>query len=67
MKENDFQHPFIEQIERFKVQFFTDILSTNSKLPKCGFAVFCDVFIVQVDIAMMMKKQYFVQLYLKTS
>ena len=31
---------FIEQIERFKVQFCTDILSSNSKLATCG-AVFC--------------------------
>ena len=57
MKENDFQHSFIEQIECFKVQFFTDIVSSNSKLPKCDIAVFCDMFIAQVDIAMMIKKK----------
>ena len=47
---------FIEQIERFKVQFCTNILSSNSKLPKCGFAVFCDTFTAQVDTAMTIKK-----------
>ena len=41
---------FIEQIEHFKVQFCTDILSSNSKLHKCGIAVFCDMFIKQVHI-----------------
>ena len=43
-------------IECFKVQFLTDILASNSKLPKCGIAVFCDMFIAQVDIAMTIKK-----------
>ena len=52
---------FIEQIERFKVQVCTDILSSNSKLPRCGIAVFCDMFIAQVDIAMTIKEQYIVQ------
>ena len=56
MKENYLQHDFIEQIERFKVQLLSDSLSTNSKLKKwCGFAVFRDVFIVQVDPAMTIK------------
>ena len=31
-------------IENFKVQFCTDILSSNSKLPKCGIAVFWYVY-----------------------
>ena len=61
MKENDLQHYFIEQIERFKVQLLSDILSSNSELKQCGVAVFCDVFIVQVDIAMTIKKRYIVQ------
>ena len=52
---------FIEQIERFKVQFCTDILSSNSKLLKCGIAVFCDMIIAQVDLAMTIKKRYIVQ------
>ena len=47
---------FIEQIERFKVQFCTDILLSNSKLPKCGIAVFCDMYIAHVDIVMTIKK-----------
>ena len=34
MKENDFQLSFIEQIEHFKVQFSTDILSTDSNIAK---------------------------------
>ena len=63
MKESYFQHSFIEQIEHFKVLFFADILSTNSKLGKCNIAVFCDMVIAQVDIAMMIKKQYIVQAY----
>ena len=59
MKESYF-HSFIEQIEHFKALFF-DILSTNSKLGKCGVAVFPNMFIAQVDIAMTIKKQYIVQ------
>ena len=39
MKESYFQHSFIEQSEHFKVG-------------KCGIAVFRDMFIAQVDIAM---------------
>ena len=47
MKENYFQHYFIEQIEGYKVQFFADIISNNSKLLKCSITVFCDMFIAQ--------------------
>ena len=65
MKESYFQHSFIEQIEHFKVLFFADILSTNSKLSKCSIAVFRNMFIAQVDSAMTIKKRYIVQAYNK--
>ena len=62
MKESYFQHSFCEQIEHFKMLFFADILSTNSKLCKCGIAVFRNMFIDdEVDIAMTIKKRYIVQ------
>ena len=61
MKGSYFQHSFIEEIEHFKVLFFADILSTKSKLCKCGIAVVHDVFIAQIDIAMTIKKRYIVQ------
>ena len=49
ISKNEISNIYIEQIERFKVQFCTDILSSNSKLPKCGITVFCDMFTAQVD------------------
>ena len=64
MKKSYFQHYFIEQIEHFKVLFFADILSTNSKLGKCDIAVFRDMFFAQVDNAMTIRKRYIEQAYI---